>query len=246
MELYELNFMNKYYYYTSGAEPVDFNGKHYTPVPIERNEINLDIDMNGAIITAPIDTKPFAYMVTNPSVSLPEIKIIKYPAGFVFFKGVVISCDFDYTKRQVKVSIGSKYNLKEVTVPKRSYSKLCSFNFCDENCGLNQEDFKILLDNGTFSVEGFNIQSNLLKNREYDLVSGYIVTSKNETQYIVDYDKTNGIITLLKPLLFTDINNITVYYGCSKTTDSCEKYNNLDNFGGFPFIPQKNISTSGF
>jgi len=246
MELYDVGFMGKTYYYNTGPEPIEFNGRVYKPIPIEREEINLDIDSNGAVVTAPIDVKPFAYLVTNPNVQLPTIKIIKYPFGFTFFEGVVNSCEFDYSKRQVKLMIGSKYNLKEVTIPKRSYSSLCSFNFCDENCGLNIDDFKVELQVGEFNINGFTIQSDLLKNLYYDLISGFVVTDKQETQYITAYDESAGEITLLKPFLFTDIINIKVYYGCSKTTESCEKYNNISHFGGFPYIPQKNLSTSGF
>ncbi len=247
MELYEVNFMEKTYYYCSGAENISFNGINYKAIPVERNEINLDINTNGAVITFPIDVKPFAYFVTNPNVKLATIKIKKYPQNFVFFEGSVLTCDFNYVKRIVRVTIGSKFILKDVTIPKRSYSRYCSFNFCDENCGLALSNYKVVLESGAYTMPQADIiVSDLLKNLSFNLMSGYIITSKEEKQFIMDYDKNNGRITLLKPLFFTDINHINVYAGCTKTLDDCIAYNNTSRFGGFPYIPNKNLYSEGF
>jgi len=247
MELYEIYYMGKTYFYCSGAEDLFFNGITYRAIPIERNEINLTVDTNGAIVTFPIDAQPFAYFVTNPNVKLATIKIKKYPQNFVFFEGSVLTCDFNYVKRIVKVTIGSKYILKDVTIPKRSYSRYCSFNFCDENCGLNLANYKVTLASGTYEMpRADTIVSDLLKDLSFNLISGYIVTSKDEKQFIMDYNKSSGTITLLKPIFFTDISHINVYAGCTKTLNDCIAYNNAKRFGGFPYIPNKNLYSEGF
>jgi uncharacterized phage protein (TIGR02218 family) len=52
--------------------------------------------------------------------------------------------------------------------------------------------------------------------------------------------------TLMMPESFAPGDAVRFYRGCDKTMETCQsRFNNLDNYGGFPFIPQKNPFNAG-
>jgi uncharacterized phage protein (TIGR02218 family) len=68
---------------------------------------------------------------------------------------------------------------------------------------------------------------------------GYIVC-KNEYKYIIGHDKATQSISMISPfsknIIVTD--NFIVYAGCDKTVIMCaDKFNNVENFYGFPYAP---------
>jgi len=38
---------------------------------------------------------------------------------------------------------------------------------------------------------------------------------------------------------------IEAFWGCNRTAEHCERFNNLSNFGGFPYVPNENVGIQG-
>jgi hypothetical protein len=74
-----------------------------------------------------------------------------------------------------------------------------------------------------------------------------IETASGDLRYIIDHSGTQ--LTLIVPLsdLTEDVNDssgdalVALYPGCDHTRETCkDKFDNLANYGGFPWIPSKN------
>lgn len=78
-----------------------------------------------------------------------------------------------------------------------------------------------------------------------DYAGGWLETiDGSQRAMIVDND--TGTVTLLYPLPLEPGQAVRLYRGCDHTAQTCAaKFNNLDNFGGFPFIPDKNPFSTG-
>lgn len=78
-----------------------------------------------------------------------------------------------------------------------------------------------------------------------DLAGGWVETLAGEKQaMIVANDASTA--TLLMPGEFEIGEAVRFYAGCDKTTATCQtRFGNLDNYGGFPFIPNKNPFNTG-
>ena len=243
MELYDITFAGQTFRFTSYGEDITVNGLYYQAIPISRNEIDVSLEANGLVFTAPISVDPFRLFVSNPTIKLARIVITKYPELYKIFEGNIIKSEYDYDKREVKITLGSKFYLTEAEVPKRTYSRTCSFDFCGEGCGLDKSNYSFILPEGSFTYSGFEIKSNLIPTISFFCDGGYIETDKQEYQFIVKKD--NDIIYLIRPLVY-EPKQITVIGSCDKTLAMCKQYGNEQNFGGFPYIPQKNLYSEGF
>ena len=85
-------------------------------------------------------------------------------------------------------------------------------------------------------------------NATYDathFLGGYVEVSQGgtvSTRGISDHNNGSGIITLTLPLPDLKVGDtVTAYPGCDHDNSTCSgKFANIDNYGGFPFIPEKN------
>lgn len=74
---------------------------------------------------------------------------------------------------------------------------------------------------------------------------GILVTETGIRRFILDH--IGDTIILIKPIPgFAELSeevpqNVILYPGCDRTTKMCrEKFDNLPNHGGFPFMPSRN------
>lgn len=243
MELYDITFMDKEYHYTSYSEDLDVDGTIYKAIPINREEVIIGLDTSSFVFKAPYKYEPFNMLIYNPIVKLGKVRVRSYPLMYKVFEGVIINSSFDYTKHLVTIKVGSLYFIKETEVPKRTFSRECSFDFCDKDCGLNISNYTVVLESNQFDYINGTIKSNDIANIPYSLDGGMVKTEKGEYQWILKRD--NDTIYLLKSFLYSP-KKIEIYPTCNKSFDDCNNYNNTNNFGGFPYIPYKNATTEGY
>lgn len=135
------------------------------------------------------------------------------------------------------------------------YQKRCRHALYQSGCGVSSalyasvssvtaaSGFTITIDE--LDSNNSNIDSNEANPDYY--VGGMVETNDGATRYIVN--QSGNVLTLIRPLqsLIDDVNDsvggaeVTLYPGCDHTTDTCiSKFDNLLNYGGFPYIPSKN------
>lgn len=133
------------------------------------------------------------------------------------------------------------------------YQKKCRHALYQTGCGVDKDLYASLVT--VSSASGFTITINELDSNTIDsnigdadeFVGGMIETNDGHTRYIIS--QSGNVLTLIRPLqsLIDDVNDsvggaeVTLYPGCAHTRAACkDKFDNLLNFGGFPWIPSKN------
>lgn len=122
------------------------------------------------------------------------------------------------------------------------YQKGCRYALFSSGCGVDIDSYAdaatVDSQNGFVLTLSGDSNSNLSEVNYY--LGGIIKLSDGSMRYIVGHDGNN--ITLISTFPSSVVGqSVTIYPGCAHTTTDCKtKFNNLENYGGFPYIPAKN------
>ena len=246
MELYKIQHFGKIYYFTSHKEDIVVDGITYKAIPIIRQEITRSLDDNGLKVIAPLKNEPFNQMFIQTISTLSKIEITIYPENILLYKGSVLKSTINYEKETITLSIAQNIILSNTEFPNRSYSTTCGYNFGDKYCGIDKENYSFIInsDNFTINETDNSVQSSIFDTKNY-LKGGFLIADDKYYSYIIEHNSNK--ITLLSTLPNPQsIKKIKVTPTCDKSPQACQYYNNLDHFGGFPYIPDNNVTTGGF
>ena len=115
----------------------------------------------------------------------------------------------------------------------------CRHSLYLTGCNVNRELYKIACPIISISGVTISIQGGTNLGSGY-LAGGMLITSSGIARFITSH--SGDFITIARPiveLLGGDI--VSVYPGCDHLMSTCNsKFSNIDNFGGFPWVPTKN------
>lgn len=248
VELYEIWQDSTYWRHTSGDSPITYDSNTYTPAAIERSSVSYSNDLSApevSVTFSEINSAVSEY-VANNIVEPSWIRILKlfrdqdpYETQLIFL-GQILSVDIKGIKVQA-ICRGISYLLQEPLL-QEWYQPECNNVLFDSNCGLNSSGYSITTtitlssDEKTLTSSDFSSVSN-----NY-LRLGYVLFNDSK-RLIISHVGNNVIIE--RP--FSDLEDgdtVTAYWGCDGDVDTCKnKFNNLENFFGFPFIPLDNPAT---
>jgi len=247
-ELYHIWKLNEdvHYKYTSGDVAVVYNGNTYNPATIERDSVQYDIKLEvsslkirAARITIPI----IEYLAINP-LDLYWIEVLKLfrdqapLEASVVFLGQIKSVGFNGVAAEVNCAGFETYLQRGV--PRYRYSPNCNHVLYDSKCGLDKALYKadaVLTD---LSSDGMELTSATFALEADDYYTfGYAefgVAKRMIVYHVGDIVRLNYRI----PGLVSG-NTVIVYAGCDLSIEMCrDKFNNVDNFLGFVWIPIDN------
>jgi len=238
LDLYKITFIGNTYFYCSSSEDLQFGADLYHASSIIRSEISTEINNSEVRITAHISTDPVKFFVmSSPSAEL-SIEIYDYFSGFLLFNGVLTKIIFDREKETSELTFKRKEDYLDSEVPYRTYGNTCSLGLYSPECGVNKSSFSSSFTTYTISTSRKIITLPGLSSIPKNFIGGYLSIAGKETSYITN--QVGDVITIDQPI-FSTSGTITLIMGCNKSISSCESiFNNLINFGGFPFIPAKN------
>ena len=246
MELFDIYIADRAYHFTSHKDNLMANGVTYTAIPISRTEVTRGLDDNGLKITAPLTIPPFNTMLLRTVTTLSRVEVLTYPALYTLYKGNILKTVLDYDKETITIYVAQNIIIKNNEFPIRSYSPTCGYNFGDRYCGIDKNTHTFTLQNGDFTLDssGTIINSPVFNSKNY-LKGGFVVANNKYYSYIMKHNTQQ--ITLLNAIPKPEtIINLSITPTCDKSAEACNYYNNLNNFGGFPYIPSNNIVTGGF
>ncbi|MCI4437603.1 MAG: phage BR0599 family protein [Ignisphaera sp.] len=242
MDLYKITFQGLVATYTSSEFSVELFDYTFIPSAITRTEISLELTNAEVRLDLPQDTYPFKYFVLSSPSSEVEITIYDYSSGFEIFRGIVTKVNFNRSKQNVTATLKRKEAFFDSEVPYRTYGTSCSFLLYDQHCGVNMTSH--IINSSVFTLSNIrdSISSpDLLTVTSGTFTGGSIETNLGETSFILSH--AGGTVVLTTPLISIP-SVVTFIKGCNKSTNECtSKFNNIINFGGFPFIPSKNPVT---
>lgn len=235
--------------YTNNAEPVTVNGEVYTPLNITRSSIEVT-SVADSIVTVDIDIPPISDIAVlysfdkSPRDLVCEIRRVYRGDDFATEwrlvwtgRGMDASTVGDYSTIATGSNIQFALNGGMSTV---TYQRTCNHALYDARCKVSKPAFttsavitKIQLN--TITVDNTGVADNLLNAGEM------ILLRTGETQSII-----NNLGTIVKVgFPFFDLvtgDSVDLVQGCDHAMlgDCKVRYDNVENFGGFLYIPTTN------
>ncbi len=241
-ELYKIRVGGDYIYATSFASTIMFNGQEYTKRPISRSALNYSTKLKILECTVRISiTDLTAKYISNQPIEPTEITIYKATNAdlnqyVIFFKGNVVGVSVK--NRVLNAQCKSNTRVLEKKIPTIIHQSFCNHEVFDSECSLNDEDFKVI---GTVTVSDADLSASAFASYEDGYFTGGRAQYENDMRLITNH--VGSVITLQVPFdsRVTTGSLVEVFPGCDGSPETCKnKFNNLDNFLGMPYIPTSN------
>jgi uncharacterized phage protein (TIGR02218 family) len=115
----------------------------------------------------------------------------------------------------------------------------CRHSLYLPSCGVNKESYKVQRNIISISGVSIDIQGGSALGSGY-LTGGMLVTNLGISRFITSH--VNDNIKIARPINgLTGGTLVSLYPGCDHSIGVCQsKFNNVDNFGGFPWVPAQN------
>lgn len=242
IELYEFVGTYKTYRMTSYHESVVYDSNSYTAIPIRRRNVKASVqdEKEELKIELPVDED----LVTDYGVQAPpqdlELTIYRQHGlsgqTVVFFKGTVTAITIEGTNRAI-ITVPSVFTVAlQGELPNVFFQAQCNHVLYDTRCTVNPASFTV---NST--ITGINsteiIVSTVGSQGGTSLVAGRIIVGSEERMVTA---QSGTLLTILFPFT-TNVqvgDSCTLLAGCDHTVHTCrDKFNNVINFGGMPFVP---------
>lgn len=235
--------------YTTYQNPITFGGQEYKPTHIKRGSItrNTTFEPVTVQITAPLEEKLTKYLTNYPVIPtlVTIIRVLVSDPNNQFlslFSGNIKSVQVEgvYAVAQC-MSLGS---ILEAVWPKNIHSSFCQNTLFDSRCGLSSSDYMINFTVQSLTATGALVSTDIGDGSNF--TGGYVtyfrdfrwitLGESNKFNLHVPFDSNVGVGKVL-----------SAYWGCSKSAIDClNKFHNMNNFFGCPYIPSDNPVIWGF
>jgi hypothetical protein len=233
-EYYLFNNNGVYYAATPALISKTYEGITYSPVLIKRSALNITDNFQKSNIT-------FSFSRDNSFAKdlllyLPEVPVTVtiYKNNSTYWSGRVL--EVIANPKSIEVKCDSIFTtLRQAGLPAK-VSLTCRHTLYSYGCNVIRESF---VENFTVvSITSATFTVNTLAKPNHYYTAG-IAELNGQLRYILS--QIGQTVKLANPFTGIQSGNLKLYPGCNKTSTDClNKFNNLDNFGGFPSIPQKN------
>ncbi len=263
IELYTITGSDTFYY-TSSAEPYVLNGVTFEPVAMKRTvpTVSLKESSGNISIKFPFNN-PFAARYLGGVPPSPDrVKIEQVHLGDAtqevnpLWSGSVSSVKFAGT--EATVSLAGRMNALSAQIPSQTYSWMCDHNLYNNQCKVNEATFTFNFTIVSVSSDGVTVTLSDAGQAQTEITSdvaffngGTFLTGVDGSQRMgVKFEATGNTneytLVLLVPIDGLAAGQaITFTAGCDKSIDVCIfRFNNVENYGGFPYVPTLNPFTA--
>lgn len=233
------------WYYTDGDASVDFGGNTYTPATLSRGNARYNSTLEAQMLQIQAS---YLEDVTVDFLSINPVEILWVVVGkihrdqsplevSVVFIGQIKTVLFKGKEASISC-VGFEHFLKK-TIPIWRYQVNCNHRVFDTKCALTKASY-LTQTAITLSVTGL-----VLNSADFALeTDGYFIGGEvifgNESRTIIAH-VGEDITLMYKFLTLVSTDTVDAYPGCDGRPETCrDKYSNILNFLGFPFIPTEN------
>lgn len=235
--------------YTSYSNDVTFQGYTFAAASMKRGEWSEEIDLKplSVKITLPITDLAAKFVANYPNQKV-YVEIIRVfiddPSSFLsLFKGAVTNVVLN--KNTAEIDCESSSLVYSFRVPRVVHQAFCNNRLFDLVCGLDSESYSVF-------VQGITVSGGTITHATIDTYAdGYFQMGRAKTIYGDERMITGHVgssITLQVPFdtRVSTGGKLYLYPGCDKAFSTCKnRFNNLANFVGFPYIPSNNPAIYG-
>lgn len=234
--------------YTGAAQPVDYDGHTWNPTEISMGNVTQSNEMNKD--TLPLEFPrghEFAaqFVEYSPeqvtSVTVFRMHIDEAEVA-VYWKGRVIGASAQ--ESVVTVECEPIFTSLRRAGLRARYQILCRHSLYQRGCNLDKANFEN--PGNATAVDGATLTVTEAAGLDAGYLVGGMIGYNGVLRYVMNH--VGDQVTLIRqvPELTQEITDnataaIIMYPGCQHNYSTCkDKFNNLDNFGGFPWIPDAN------
>ena len=248
------------YTYNSGDVIVSYQGVSYTPEALNRNEIvvnghtsesplNVKVPSSNPLALSHVKTVPFSKIsltihrfhrgdVVNGVIDPAEVILV--------WKGTVKSVSWEGSIATIECGLLSSALQRQG--PTKMYQRLCRHMLYDDQCTVAEDAHKV---SGLVTIPDPEKPTELTMAEAAGepagkLTAGYARLGANEYRTIILHSGASITLASAFPSLQTG-ESLTLFAGCDRSIATCNTtFSNVENYGGFPYIPTKNPFITGF
>lgn len=243
-----IDYSVKSWRYTSEEVNVVYDGNVYYTLSIGNSgaSITNEQQSNQFTITLPLSSEIGQIYNEDPPSSIMRVTVRRRQYGDkeapIAWMGVVSTCSRT-SDAEIKLSCSDFGTMISGKENRCNWSRQCTHALYDNLCRVNKESFKKKITIETVNHNTITSLDLLLVDNGY-FSGGFIEWERWPNVYDrrgIDSHEANSIVMIgsTNSLNVGDI--IYAYPGCDRSTGDggCNKFDNISNFGGFPFIPGK-------
>lgn len=251
IELYQFKRgLSESYLQTSHDEDIFYQSATYESTQIQRAKIeqNAEIERQSMKVKIQRNNPILDNFIQFPPTEVITLTIFRYhandggtPEVATVWQGRVLTAEF--TGSSASLDCEPVFTSLKRPGLRRKYQTQCPHVLYGAKCQVNEFAFVAI---GTISVINVSVITapqfvNLGTNNSY-MRGGYIHFENRDLRTIVDYDRSAGELTLASPLEILEVGSIVnAFPGCRHNLSDCKDiFNNIENYGGFPYVPSKN------
>ena len=254
IELYQFVIGSTEYRFTSAEDNITIGSSVYTADAIARSRIEQGSDANNRTLTI---TMPSLNAIAQRYISVPPgekctVNVFRYQRDepslatqLLLFKGQVQSVRFPNDGHSAEFAIRSIETALNRNIPRFTFMGMCNHILYDNACGVDQGLFDHLGE--ALSIDGTTVEVQGLNASGIDFVGGYVRPAASGVFRMV-LAQSGDFLTMLLPFAVDPTgSNVQAFAGCDHvlTGDCALVFDNVAEFGGFAFVPNRNIFQTG-
>jgi uncharacterized phage protein (TIGR02218 family) len=247
VEIYHFTRGTSEWFFTSADAAVWFNGDEYVPAALTRGRVswNANLDSGEIEIEMPKSSPVIADTLAGAAIAPAWVrvwKILRDDPGLptLLFYGAVLNAAVSGPTARVRC-VGMDYLLRR-EVPRLNYTPECNWQVFGTECGKLSASYAIT-PAVTVSADGLTLTAAAFGAEADGYWTYGSVEQGDYKRMIVGHTGNDVTLEAAIPGLTTG-ETVTALPGCDGTIATClAKFNNVVNFGGFPYIPLDNPVT---
>ena len=246
VELYDFTQGVSRWTYASGAFDLERFSQTFTGLSLKRDRVKQtnDIFKDSLKLTFPRGNEFAAQYLGFAPEDITTVSVLRGHYGdpddefIVYWKGRVIGAKAN--GNNIEIECESIFTSIKRPGLRARFEYSCRHTLYQPGCYANRELYR---HDGTIASITGGLSVNVGgASGEADgyYTGGMLVAPSGATRFLTGH--TGDVVVLARPLAELSAGmTVAIYPGCDHLKETCNtKFSNLDNFGGFPYIPQRN------
>jgi len=247
LEIYRFVIGGKIYLYANGEEEVEYDSAVYLPQPILRSQVENVQEFNKSSLTINLPRDASIAIEFNSGVPDEVVMLTVFRRQYLdssnewlaYWSGRVVAPRFEGHELILKCE--PLFTALRRPGLRMVYQITCPHALYDSKCGASKYAFYV--HGAVTGILDDTIQCAELAGYPAGYFSGGFVIINGSRRMITDH--AGNTATLLYPYPGLAVGTLGDFYaGCDRLLSTCDvKFGNKLNFGGYPWIPEKNPFT---